>query len=214
MRYQLYREHKYVSAALNDLERLIARADFRDDKAVEDVSEQFETLVSMLKGHAQYEDERIHTLLEAKGSVLHNHAEGEHAQQEEQLAAIHNLIDNVRNATSDDDKVLAGYRLYLSYRKCVADNLAHLHEEETLLLPELQRLYSDTELQQIEAKTYRQMTPEQISEMLSVLFPHMNASDKEAMLKDVRDLAPEKFATAWDLIAPTLPETELDALSK
>jgi len=28
MRYQFYREHKYVSSALNDLERLIARTDF------------------------------------------------------------------------------------------------------------------------------------------------------------------------------------------
>lgn len=35
MRVKLYREHKYVSFALSELERLIAKTDFTDDAAID-----------------------------------------------------------------------------------------------------------------------------------------------------------------------------------
>lgn len=41
MRYQFYREHKYVSSALNDLERMIAKTDFRKAQEVVSVNEAF-----------------------------------------------------------------------------------------------------------------------------------------------------------------------------
>lgn len=208
MRYKFYREHKYVSAALNDVERLIARTDFRDSKAVAQVSESFEDLVQMLKGHAQYENERLHALLKQKHSYVYDHAEKDHADQDEQMSEIKRLIDQVAQCQAEEEKIEAGYRLYLAYRKFVADNLSHLHEEETKILPELQRLYSDKELQQVEAITYNEMTPDQIVEMTAILFPHMNSSDRKAMLCDIQSLQPEKFKIAWDRIAPTLPENE------
>lgn len=208
MRYKFYREHKYVSAALNDVERLIARTDFRDSKAVAQVSESFEDLVQMLKGHAQYEDERLHALLNLKHSNVHAHAEKDHAAQEEQMSEIKRLIEQVAHCHVEEEKIEAGYQLYLAYRKFVADNLSHLHEEETKILPELQRLYTDKELQQVEAITYNEMTPDQIVEMIAVLFPHMNPSDRKAILDDIRSLQPEKFKIAGERIAMTFPENE------
>lgn len=214
MRYQFYREHKYVSAALNDVERLIARTDFCDAKATSEVAKAFRDLVQMLKFHAEYEDERLHELLKKKGSSVHAHAEDDHAHQDEQLAEIQQLIDQVSTASAHYKKIAIGYRLYLTYRKCVADNLAHLHEEETQILPELQRLYTDEELQQVEAKTYREMTPDQMVQMMKVLFPHMNPSDREAFLFDIRHLQPEKFVLAWGEIAPLLDQKEQDSIER
>lgn len=72
--------------------------------------------------------------------------------------------------------------------------LLHLHEEETRILPELQRLYSDEELRRVEDATYRQMTAEDLLSMLQELFPHMNAVDKEAFLKDIQLSQPEKYS--------------------
>lgn len=191
MRYQFYREHKYVSAALNDLERLIARTDFCDAAALEDVKRDFDSLSDMLKGHAQYENERLHVLLKEKNSV--EHIEEDHAEQDRQLEKIGEMIRNISLESEPGRKIEEGYHLYLAYRKFVADSLAHLHEEETKILPELQRLYSDAELQQVEAPTYREMTPEQITGMLEILFPHMNKHDRQAFLDDICFLEPEKF---------------------
>lgn len=208
MRYQFYREHKYVSAALNDLERLIAKTDFRHSKEVISVSNAFHALAEMLEGHAQYENERLHVLLENRGSKIHEHAEVDHLHQDEQLLEIQEMINSILEASSEEEKISFGYRLYLTYRKFVADNLTHLHEEETMILPELQRLYTDEELKQVEAETYRIMTSEQMVQMVQVLFPHMNPLDRAAFLSDIHEAQPEKFIVAWQSIAPMLEKEE------
>jgi iron-sulfur cluster repair protein YtfE (RIC family) len=213
MRYQFYREHKYVSSALNDLERMIAKTDFRNPSEVIEVNQAFRSLTELLKGHAQYEDERLHALLKKRDSKIHEHAEKDHEHQEEQLLIIRDLISSISSAVTDEEKVSEGYTLYLTYRKFVADNLLHLHEEETVILPEIQRLYTDDELKQIEAPTYEQMTSEEMVEMMQVLFPHMNPSDRIAILSDIQQIQPEKFISAWQGIASKLTPEEQASIS-
>lgn len=208
MRYQFYREHKYVSAALNNIERLIAKTDFCNLQEVDSINKAFQELKQMLQGHAQYENERLHILLKNKHSIAHAHAEEDHAHQDAQLLEIQKLIDGTSQAASSEEKISLGYKLYLTYRKFVADNLIHLHEEETKILPELQRLYTDEELRQVEAQTYAEMTPEDMVGMMQVLFPHMNPTDRFALLSDIQILQPKKFMAAWHGIAPMIEKDE------
>lgn len=214
MRYQFYREHKYVSAALNDLERLIARTDFCNSTAVEEVKNALSELTGLLEGHAEYENERLHLLLKQKGSTIfsHIHVEEEHAAQDQQLLTIAETLQAIAQEVDREKRIEMGRQLYLTYRKFVSDNLAHLHEEETQILPELQRLYSDSELQQVEARTYREMTPEQVIDMLGILFPHMNAYDRQAMLLDIFALEPEKFEIVWQTMQHVLSHDERIAI--
>ncbi|MCE5317724.1 MAG: hemerythrin domain-containing protein [Parachlamydia sp.] len=201
MRYQFYREHKYVCSALNDVERLIAKTDFSDDAETDKVRMELKTLMEMLEGHAEYEDNRLHTLLKKRGSTVHEHVELDHLHQDEWFASLINLFGMVAEGKNSDERIESGNRFYLAFRKFVSDYLAHLHEEETIILPEIQRLYTDEELRVVEHETYRQMTSEEMAEMMNTLFPHMNRHDKEAFQKDIRDCEPEKFAIAKTLIA-------------
>ena len=190
MRVKLYREHKYVSFVLSELERLIAKTDFTDDEAVEHLQSEWQSIKEMLQGHAQHEEENFHSLLERKGSTIHRDAHDDHKEQEETLENLDSLLDALKTSA---DRVESGYQFYLAYRKFVGDNLLHLHEEETKLLPELQRLCTDEELRALEHPTYALMTAEEIGEMVQILFPHMNFSDKCAFLTDIRLAQPEKF---------------------
>lgn len=147
MRVKLYREHKYVSFALSELERLIAKTDFTDDAAIDHLQSEWQRIREMLEGHAYHEEHNFHALLEKKGSTIHHEAHNDHEHQEETLKNLQNLLDTVKTRP---DRIEAGYRFYLVYRKFVGDNLLHLHEEETKLLPELQRLCTDEELRAIE----------------------------------------------------------------
>lgn len=101
-------------------------------------------------------------------------------------------------------------QIYLAYRKFVGDNLLHLHEEETKLLPELQRLCTDEELRAIEHPTYSVMTPDEMTEMLQVLFLHMNFSDKCAFLTDIRLAQPKKFLILWERATQFLSAQEIE----
>lgn len=196
MRAKLYREHKYVSFALTELERLIAKTDFKDHAAVGDVQREWQSLKEMLEGHAYHEEHHFHPLLEKRGSTVHQDAHSDHEHQEEMLKNLEHLLNMIE---SSDDPIEAGYQFYLAYRKFVGENLLHLHEEETKILPELQRLYSDEELRAIEHPIYREMTVDELKEMLEVLFPHMNPSDRSAFLSDIKEADPLKF-TAYESI--------------
>lgn len=193
MRVKFYREHKYVSAALNSLERLIAKTDFRENSEIEAARKEWTEVSSMLQAHANYEEERLHSLLEKKGSTVHLHAHHQHEEMDAAFPRINTFFEAVMREEDPEIRVALGYQLYLTYRKFVGNNLLHLHEEETKILPELQRLYTDEELRCVEDATYKIMTPEQMIDMLTVLFPHMNASDKEAFLEDIKLSQPDKY---------------------
>lgn len=212
MRYKFYREHKYVSAAVNDLERLIAKTDFRVRSESEKVKEEFDALVQMLKGHAEYENGTLHELLRKKGSKVYSHVEEDHVRYDQQLADLETRLNKVLGSSSQEDQIELGYQFYLWYRKFAGDNLAHLHEEETVILPELQRLYSDDVLSTIEFGSYRQMTPEQLVHMMEVLFPHMNPADREVFLTDIKNCDSEKFAIAWQGIQSKLDPKEQEQI--
>lgn len=171
MRIKLYREHKYVSFALSELERLIAKTDFTDDAAIAHIQSEWQGIREMLEGHAYHEEHNFHALLKKKGSTIHHEAHNDHEHQKETLKSLQHLLDAVKTSP---DRIESGYQFYLAYRKFVGDNLLHLHEEETKLLPELQRLSNDEELRAIEHPTYNLMTAQEMVEMLQVLFPHMN----------------------------------------
>jgi len=214
MRYKFYREHKYVSAAVNDVERLIAKTDFRVRAEVEKVKHEFDALVGMLKGHAHYENDALHSLLKKKNSAVYMQIEDDHKEYDETLANLDRLLTKAMESASEKEQVENGYQFYLWFRKFAGDNLLHLHEEETIILPELQRLYSDEELREVEAKTYKVMTAQELVEMMEVLFPHMNPSDHEAFLSDIKCCEPEKFAQAWVGIQARLEPRERDAVAK
>jgi hemerythrin-like domain-containing protein len=203
MAYRFYREHKYVSAALNDLERLIAKTDFCKRSQVEKVYEQFKALSEMLEGHADYENTKLHALLKKKQSRIFEEIEKEHSHQEDELKALHNMLHKI---PSSPDPLDAGYKFYLEYRKFVGENLIHLHHEETVILPELQRLYTDAELREVEAATYGLMSAEEILEMVSTLFPHMNPSDREAFLNDIELADYQKFRVVEKELSQLAPK--------
>lgn len=193
-RYKFYREHKYVSFAVSEVERLIAKTDFSEQEAVQKLATSFEEVVSMLSSHAIYEDARLHTLLKAKQSNAFEHAEKDHADYERLIEELRRALEQIIQESDRDLRQEMGYRFYLNFRYFVGINLLHLHEEETKILPELQRLYSDEELKRVERETYQMMSVEELQEMLHVLFPHMNTSDKEAFLADIQEAAPEKYS--------------------
>lgn len=197
MRYKFYREHKYVSFRFNELERLIARTDFRQEQELNAVKEAFEELIELLEGHAKYENDSLHVLLKRKNSAVYKHIEEDHEQLDKQIVSLRNLLTKISDTRTDEDKVEAGYQFYLWFRKFSGDNLIHLHEEETIILPELQRLYSDEELKKVEAATYNIMSAQELAQMLEELFPQMNPSDWEAFLTDIKDAVPAKFPEVW-----------------
>ena len=102
-----------------------------------------------------------------------------------------------------------GRQFYLEFQRFEAHNLLHQIYEETVIMPELQRLYTDEELSDLtEALTYKSLSDDDIVHMLTALFPYYNPDDREATLVDLKRCAPEKFIVAWAAIAHSIEEGE------
>lgn len=213
-RYRFYREHKYVSYTMSELEKAIAKADFRDATHINTISNQLSDVESLMTAHTSWEETSIHELLRKKQSLIHTEIEADHKEHTAQFKKLHEMLASIAACTNEQEQIHQGNKFYLEYRHFVSTNLKHLHDEETVIMPELQRLYSDDELRAIEFGTYASMTPEQMVHMMEILFPHMNASDREFFLRDIRDAEPEKFALAWSGIAPHIGEAERELLMK
>lgn len=201
MRYRFYRIHKYVCFELSEFERAAARTDFLDPKACLALKEKLTTLIQLLKHHGEYEDARIHDLLRQKNSRLQLNIEKEHQEHEQAFNDLTRQLDAVITVQDHSEKILAGNDFYLSYRLFYSEMLRHLYDEEKILLPELQALYSDDELAKLQAKTYQKMTPEQMLGMLNVLFPHANTEDMCFFTNEMKVAEPEKFKSVWEGLA-------------
>lgn len=212
IRYRFYREHKYVCYMLSELEKTIAKTDFRNPTQIQTIKNQLNNIEDLMTGHAEWEESSIHELLRKKQSSIHELIENDHKEHAEQFKKLKEMLSAITDSTHEQEQIHQGYEFYLTYRLFNANNLKHLHDEETIIMPELQKLYSDDELRAIEFGTYAQMTSEQMVEMMSVLFPHMNASDWEFFLRDIRDAQPEKFLEAWEGVALLIDVNEREML--
>jgi hemerythrin-like domain-containing protein len=199
-RYQFYREHKYVSFVLIELERLIAKADFAVPSEVEQIQAELNKIMQLMHFHAEYEESKLHVLLKEKGSNVFQEVEENHQKHGAQFQTLHSFLEQIQATSNESQRIELGYQFFLSYRKFVSENLDHFHEEESIILPELQRLYSDEELRRVEANTYRRMTVEHLTHMVQTLFPHFNRADREAFLYDIQEAVPDKFIDVWDAL--------------
>ena len=212
MRYKFYREHKFISATINAMAESIAKADFSADADTKEVLVQFEALRAILGAHAHYEDVVLHKLLRQKNSTVQASAEADHAHYKALLASFVQDIQNMLASKNSIERIGLGDAFYLAFRKFASDNLRHLYEEEEIILPELQRLYSNQELCTIECSLYE--TDQQVTSLMNDLFPHMNPNDREAFLTDIKTCDPVKFAHAWESINATLEPSERAILAQ
>lgn len=212
LRARLYREHKYVFFFFTDMIQTMGCLDFSQKEAVDQAKDHLHHLKSLLKGHAHYEESRIHDILKKKGSSIFHQVEVQHQDHDLYFEKAEKLLSTIDHMDNPEDKIEMGYVYYLDLREFFAQNLLHFDYEEKVILPELQRLVGDEEIREIDAISYRQMTPDHMTQMMTVLFPHMNRDDRFAFLRDIKDSQPEKFDQAWEGIVPTLHEQEVGEL--
>lgn len=204
-RYRVYREHKYVLCFLAELEQFIAKMDFRSNAQLDELSSKLDSLIDLMEGHAEHEDKTIHQLLRNKGSQVQISIEADHQFHNEVFTRLKAKLQSIQTCKNLKERISLGYEFYLNFREFEMHNLKHMNEEESIVMPELQRLYTDEELRSgIDFKTYEIMNPDEMFDMLKVLFPTYNADDKKAFLKDVLDAQPEKFKIIFPKVSSQL----------
>lgn len=215
MKYSFYSHiHRFMRFKLAEFEAFAAKIDFTDSDERKRVNTQFQEMIELLNNHASHEDKVYHEMLKKKGSKILEKYTNQHHLQDKQLAEMQKLLHTILQSENSDQQKKLGYEFYLSYTDFQSDYLKHLLTEEIELMSELHRLYGERALREITFSTYKSMTQDQMNGMFSVLFPYVNAAEREIFLTDVRDGAPEKFEASWKFAKTILEPREKKQLAK
>ncbi|HEX4711086.1 hypothetical protein [Phenylobacterium sp.] len=158
-------------------------------------------LLHMAEHHLVNEDKWVHTALEARAPGSTQRLAQSHEHHRHAFGELEALIGEVEAAEPSGHARLMR-QLYLRFTLFAADDLAHMAEEEQLMLPVLQSLFTDEELVGIEDRILSALSPEEIVGFGRLMIPAATRADRIALLSAMRANAPaEAFAAIMQLSA-------------
>jgi hypothetical protein len=201
--------HKAIRACLADLMVRLGRTDFSSSEAAAEVLQDLRAQLRFSAAHLRHEDEHIHPALLARAPEAVDKLHHDHEAHEAGFEALERMVAEVK-AASARERPAAGRRLYLAFTNFVAHDLEHMAQEEQIVGPLLQSLFTDRELQAMEAAIVGSMPPEEAMVAVAKMIPAMNPGERAAFLAFVRETAPPEAFGAMVAIAarPTLPAND------
>jgi hypothetical protein len=206
--------HKALRAFMADTLVSLGRLDVEDEQALAQATRQVVELMDLCVSHLQHENQFVHTAIEARAAgasaaIAHDH--DEHVQHTAHLRAAALAL---RDATLAVRPALC-QALYRELGVFVADNMLHMHVEETAHNAVLWAHYSDAELAQIHDALVTSIPPAEMALVARWLIPCMNHAERVGMLADAQGkMPPPVFAALLDIARPHLRSNEWIKLAR
>ena len=143
----------------------------------------------MAMHHLENEDRWVHAALEERAPGATARLEESHVHHRQSFGALQGLIARVETAVRCD-RPRRLKQLYLRFSLFMADDLAHMAEEEELMLPMLQSLFTDEELSDIEDHILSGLSPGEIVAFGRLMIPAATRPDRISLLSAMRANAP------------------------
>jgi hypothetical protein len=190
----------------------IGATDPADGAAVEATLAMVERLLALCELHLKDENEFMHPALERAQPGSSARIAGEHVHHAESIADLRDLAGLVADCQGAPRAAALG-RLYRATALFVADNLQHMHVEETVHNPVLWNAYSDDELAALEQALVASIPPAMMMEALHWFLPALHAGERAAMLGEMQQgMPPEPFRAVLEIARHTLDATQLACL--
>ena len=205
-RYDFYGTiHRGLRKAQMELLARIGSLDAANNLAVAILIDDIRKQIVLGRFHLVDENEHVHSALElrrpgASAGLVLDHAEHERCfeELEEILAEIEERPPIFRKPTVRE--------LYLRYSRFIADDFAHMLEEETAIQPMLHDLFSDEELKAIEGRIIASIPPDVMLDFIRIMIPAVDPEVRADMVRGMRaSMPPDPFRTIMrDVIKPVL----------
>ncbi|HEX5380460.1 MAG TPA: hemerythrin domain-containing protein [Phenylobacterium sp.] len=165
--------------------------------------------------HLDNEDQVIHPALEARVPGSTQRLSQAHDHHRAAFGEIEAMTRQVEAAPAAA-KAARLKALYLRFSVFVAEDFAHMAEEEQFIMPILQSLFTDEELAGMEDRILSALAPEEMVAMGRMMIPAATRTDRISMLGALRANAPaEAFGAIIELAArPALSPADFAHLSE
>jgi iron-sulfur cluster repair protein YtfE (RIC family) len=206
--------HKGLRLAQAGLLTRIGSTDFEDEAATASLLSDLTSNLSFFASHLQHEEEVIHAAVEERSPGAMRRLEEQHGEHHQRFAELGHLITSLEAATVKERRDL-GRALYLAFSLYMAEDFAHMREEETLVWPMLCALFTDDELLAQEGRIVSMLSPEEAIFSMRLMIPSMNRSERAVFLgKVMAGAPPQVFDTIITQAArPTLTGDDFADLS-
>lgn len=202
--------HRALRLFMSAMLARVGALDVGDAREVSSVLDQLDALLGMCRHHALIENEIVHPEIEAAqpGAALRVH--DEHVRHLEAIVALEAEVVAVRVFPSATQAL----RLYRQLALFVAENLEHMHVEETVHNAVLWACYDDAALAAIEQRIVAQSTPEQRGLVLRWMTPALPPHERAQRFHSLRAaLPPPAFGAMLDIAREVLDDRAWDKLS-
>jgi hypothetical protein len=199
--------HKALRRAQCEMLIRLGQADFDDVAATAPLLADLRVLLALGAGHVGHEETFVHAPIEARAPTATAHLDEQHGDHRRAFAELAAMVDAIEAAPGTRRPVL-GRRLYLAWTQFLSHDLAHMHEEETMVQPLLWRLFTDGELHGIEAAIVGSLPPEKRMGFMRLMVPAINRRERAALLGAMKATAP---APAFDAVINFVVRPSLSA---
>lgn len=206
--------HKALRAVMADCLLAVGRADPTDPQDVTDAGARVCTLMDLCVSHVHHENNFVHPAIEARTPGLSADVAHEHLDHLEQIARLRTAAQRLGTL---EGASLAGAlnTLYLDLSLFVAENLRHMHVEETEHNAALWSAYTDDELRAIHGALVATIPPGEMMLVMRWMLPQMNAVERLTLLGGMRQEAPEPvFRAVLDVVQPHLATRDWAKLTR
>jgi len=208
-RYDMYAQiHKGLRSFMADALCRIGRIDPLDEVELAEAAAQLRGLLALSRGHLEHENDFVHAAMEARrpgstGQAAHEHVH--HLRSIESLEAELGALERAEG----DARAAGALELYRGLALFVAENLEHMHHEETAHNAVLWDAYSDAELEAIERALVASVAPDEMAAVARWMLPAMSAPERAAKLSDMRPaMPPQAFAGILAMLKAQLSERD------
>lgn len=183
--------HKALRLYMNDTVARIGRADAEDAADLQAALAQAQALLVLMRSHVQHENDFLHPAIEARGPGDSLRIAGEHAEHVAEIGALQDAIEDLQAAAPAARAPLA-QRLYRQLALFAAENVQHMHVEETVHNEALWAAYSDDELRAIDRRIEAQLPPDEKVAWLRWIAASASPRDLATMLAGIRPSMPSE----------------------
>jgi hemerythrin-like domain-containing protein len=214
-RYDFYGPvHKGLRLALSDLLVRLGRVDPGQPSAVAALAADLRRQLHLSAVHLDNENREVHGALRRRAPEAVHCLATAHDEHRHAFAEIERLAARAEEADAAA-RPAALRSLYLRFSRFVADDFAHMAEEELTVLPVLHRLFTDEELQEMEERIVAAEAPGDLLAMARMVVPAIDPVERTRMLGSFRTKAPAEVfeAVLEHAVRPSLPIEEWHRLS-
>ncbi len=200
--------HKGMRSFMADTLVASGRMDPFDAEDVVQTLGRVRALLSFCRSHLEHENDFVHSAMEARRSGASTATAKDHVAHVEAIDALEGDLCVVELA-SGEARAVAALRLYRNLALFVAENLEHMHIEETENNAALWATHSDEELHRVHEALLASISPSVMELGLHWMLPSLAPAERATMLSQMQREAPtEVFDRTLGAVLPHLRERD------